>query len=140
MDRVNEITILLVEHDDFDLLCFKRALSSVEVNYNLVVVKSPSEALDVLLGRTGKKTIQKPYLIFSDIDMPEMTGVELLAEIRGNILTQNSRMFLLSSGFREADVLKARENNVTGFMNKSNVAHGLPVTINYFNTSRMLTS
>ena len=64
--------VLLVDDNQLLLRCLKRALS--DCPFQIVTSTSPSEALDWVA--TGKIEV-----VISDISMPEMSGLELLASV-----------------------------------------------------------
>lgn len=71
-------TVVLVDDDQDDLYILKETLKSVDASLSCICFNSPVEALRVLSNRL----IAIPSFIFTDINMPRMTGNELVQEIR----------------------------------------------------------
>ena len=67
--------ILIVDDRDLVLFVMERALEKLDLDCELVVVKSGQEALEAI-------QIQAFDLIITDLKMPDMDGVELTEEIR----------------------------------------------------------
>ena len=77
MDRGSEHTerILIVDDRDLVLFVMERALEKLDVDCELVGVKSGREALEAIEDRAFD-------LIITDLKMPDMDGVELTERIR----------------------------------------------------------
>lgn len=85
-------TILQIDDDFDDCEFFQQALEAVS-SAVYMALHNPVEALQKL---TSKEI--KPDLIFLDINMPLMTGIELLAEIKKNDMIKNIPVILFSTG------------------------------------------
>lgn len=133
-----DFTILLVEHDAFDKLCFERAMRDIGLTCPLVISDTPKDALKILLNNETSEGVNRPYIIFSDLDIPETSGIELLEAVRGNARLKNSVFFLCSSKFKIEDVAAARHLKVNGFMSKFELKRGLSVTMDHLSMSRRL--
>lgn len=72
-------TVLLVEDDEDDQLLFTDALENMHVNLKLDIAGSGDEAFNKL-----ETAEELPDLIFLDINMPSMNGMEFLYEIKKN--------------------------------------------------------
>src|SRR4051812_3453934 len=69
------LTILLVDDDLDELDLFKSALKDLEEDINLLYVSSCSDVVD-MIENAG------PDLLFLDINMPGLNGIECLKSIR----------------------------------------------------------
>jgi CheY-like chemotaxis protein len=85
-------SILLVEDDLDDQEFFIEALRDIQNATLYAVVSNGKEALDKL-----KNSEILPDLIFTDINMPVMNGIECLSELIKNPQTMNIPVFILSS-------------------------------------------
>jgi CheY-like chemotaxis protein len=71
--------IIIVEDDIDDQEMFRDIFSELKVKNLVRFFNSCRKALDYLLT-----TIEKPFLILSDINLPAMTGLQMREEIMGN--------------------------------------------------------
>jgi CheY-like chemotaxis protein len=69
--------ILLADDDEDDCLLFQDVLSDLPIKTNLTVAKNGQEVLQLLSA-----SIEPPDIIFLDMNMPLLNGVECLKEIR----------------------------------------------------------
>jgi DNA-binding NtrC family response regulator len=68
------MTLILAVDDDFDILtALRRALQPLGVP--LMLTDNPEEVLPIMADKAVS-------LLISDIDMPQMTGLELMAQVR----------------------------------------------------------
>lgn len=117
--------ILLVEDDDVDAEAVVRTLGRVENAYDTLIVRDGAEALSVLRDADGRKSLQQPYLILLDINLPRMNGIEFLAELRRDECLQQSIVFVLSTSSRFEDKFAAYDKQVAGYLVKSRLGDNL---------------
>ena len=84
--------ILLVEDDKDDQDFFIEALNKIENTHLFFVAGNGKEAIDKLHNCTTL-----PDIIFTDINMPVMNGIECLSALRNNPLTKDIPVVFLSS-------------------------------------------
>lgn len=135
---MRDFKLLLIEHDAFDTMCFKRALLNLGLNNDVMIAGSASQAVTLFLNQNTQESLERPYIIFCDVDMPESNGVDFLSFVRANSLLKNTIFYLCSSSFRREDIARARFNKVSGFINKFQLERGLSVTLKHLNMSRRL--
>lgn len=119
------VTLLIIEDDDFDFEIMKQTLSTMGVSNPLIRVENGIEALDLLRGEAGHTALSKPYLIFLDLNMPKMGGMDVLKEIRADKDLENSTVFIFTSSESDEDILNADKYNVAGFILKSDIEGSL---------------
>ncbi len=75
---MNELArVVLVEDDDVDIMAMTRALRASGLLYSLTVVRDGVEALEWL-----RKEHPKPHIVFLDLNMPRMGGLEVLEALQ----------------------------------------------------------
>jgi two-component system, response regulator len=107
---VEEQTILLVEDNDDDAELTLRALTRAKVKNPLVRARDGEEALDYLFGRgkyAGRDVRELPAVTLLDINMPKISGLEVLKEIRVDERTRHLPVVVLTSSNEDKDRLTA---------------------------------
>ncbi|WP_038184049.1 response regulator [Vibrio rhizosphaerae] len=111
------VSILLVEDDDIDAMSVQRALHKMQLSNPVIRAIDGIEALEIL--RQGK--IEQPFIVLLDLNLPRMSGLELLSVIRDDKTLKNSIIFVLTTSKREEEIAQAYQHNVAGYIVKSSV-------------------
>ena len=116
-----EIEILLVEDNPDDEFLVLRALRKHRVTNKVHVVRDGEEALDFIFcrGRYERgECWQNLKLVLLDIKLPKLTGLEVLAEIKGNAETRHLPVVLLTSSRLQEEMLRAYVEGANSFLQK----------------------
>ncbi len=106
--------ILQIDDDSDDCELFLEALEAVStVNYTAIY--NPIEALRKLL----QKEIE-PDIIFLDLNMPIMSGIEFLTEIKKDIKLREIPIIIYSTSQLEDIIREAKEYGAQDFISKPN--------------------
>lgn len=100
--------ILLIEDDKNDIELMLLALAECNLDKETVVINNGIEALDYLYcrGAFSERKNGNPALIFLDLNMPLMGGIEVLNEIKTNKKLKNIPIIILSVT-QNAETIKA---------------------------------
>lgn len=82
--RMQEITILLVDDDVDCRMLIRDAIYQCKVSNRVYEVSSGQEALDFLHRRDKWGRAPRPWLIYLDIEMPDINGQTVLKAIKAN--------------------------------------------------------
>ena len=112
------LNILLVDDDEIDVKNVKRAFVKNNIINPLFTANNGLEALELLRG-TGDTTIPKERrLVLLDLNMPKMTGLEFLREIRQDPDLRCLTVIVLTTSAHERDKVEAYNFNVAGYIVK----------------------
>jgi CheY-like chemotaxis protein len=106
--------ILLVEDDVVDASTVKQALQDLRVR-NAVVHKTDGEEAMEYLTEQGNP---RPAMILLDLNMPKISGVELLQIIRADAKLQRIPVVVLTVSKYEQDKLDTFDLGVAGYIIK----------------------
>ncbi|MBI5688072.1 MAG: response regulator [Verrucomicrobia bacterium] len=114
-------TILLVEDTADDEHLVKRVFTQINLINNLMVVRDGAEALDYLHG-TGvhakRDTTQMPAVVFLDLKLPKVSGLEVLRRIRADDRTKLLPVVILSSSQEEQDLIHSYHLGANSYIHK----------------------
>lgn len=119
MINEQKINILLVDDDDVSAESVVRSLRKNAVDFPITLARDGMEALEILRATHPHLSIEKPYLVLLDLNMPRMNGFEFLHEVRGDKTLHSSVIFVLTTSDAESDRVRAYEENIAGYMVKS---------------------
>ena len=114
-----EVTFLLVEDDEVDVMHLQRSFKKLKIANPMMVANDGIEALEILRGENGQTQPDQPYIILLDLNMPRMSGLEFLTEVRDDPALKNSVVFVLTTSNDDRDKTKAYDNHVAGYIVKS---------------------
>ena len=110
-------TILLIEDDRVDIMTVQRALKKNEITNPLHVARTGLDALSMLRGENGCEKIS-PALILLDLNLPKMSGIEFLRELRADQELKDMRIIVLTSSNEPKDRAAAFEYDVDDYIVK----------------------
>jgi len=121
MNNSTKVNILLVDDDDVAAEAVVRSLRKHAMDFPVTLACDGIEALEILRGTHPDLSIEKPYLILLDLNMPRMNGFEFLQDIRSDTQLHDSIVFVLTTSDFESDKTRAYHEHIAGYMVKSAV-------------------
>jgi CheY-like chemotaxis protein len=113
MNDPESVDILLVEDNPNDAELTMRALKKTNLAVRLSVARDGAEALEYLLG-----TRPKPKVIFLDLKLPKIDGVEVLRRARADERTRSIPVVVLTSSQEERDISECYKLGVNSYVVK----------------------
>jgi chemotaxis family two-component system response regulator Rcp1 len=107
--------VLLVEDDAGELTLLREAFEECRIERTLVTAQTGDEALAVL---HGDDTACEPALIVLDLNLPGLSGHELLRRIRNHASTQLTPVVVLSGSDAPTDIARSYEARANAYVTK----------------------
>jgi CheY-like chemotaxis protein len=85
--------VLIVDDDEDDRDLFCTAVHEIDKSINCAMARNGEEALQAL----RKRTLPKPHLIFLDLNMPRVNGVQCLQELKKDKALQHIPVVIYST-------------------------------------------
>ena len=109
------LNILLVEDDQVDVMNVRRAFEKNRIVNPLFIAGDGIEALEILRGGLVPAARR---IVLLDLNMPRMTGIEFLRELRADAALQHTPVVVLTTSNDERDKIEAYNLNVAGYLLK----------------------
>lgn len=116
-----EKTILLVEDNPDDEEFTLRALRRAKVTNPVEVVRDGGEALDWFAGtgaHAGRDTSQLPAVVLLDLNLPKVSGLDVLKRIRSDEATRHVPVVVLTSSSEDEDILGSYASGANSYVRK----------------------
>jgi CheY-like chemotaxis protein len=123
--RERPIEILLVEDNPGDVRLTREALAEAKVRNRLVVATTGREALERLRAARGAKPDRRPDLVLLDLNLPDMSGHEILATIKEDAELREIPVVVLTSSEAEEDVARSYRAHANAYVTKPVDLEGL---------------
>lgn len=118
---LSDAFILLVEDNEDDIFLTLRTLKQHSVANDVMVVRDGAEALDFLFARGkygGRRPDQLPQVVLLDINLPKLSGLEVLKELRRHEATRLLPVVMLTSSRQEQDIIDSYDNRANSYVQK----------------------
>ncbi len=115
MDPIN---ILLVEDNPGDVLLMRSALKKARVVNEMVSAADAEEALDVLYRRNGYEDEKPIDIALFDINLPGMSGIELLHTVKSDPKLKHVPVIMLTSSDAPDDIRNSYEEHANCYVTK----------------------
>ena len=117
----NPVEILIVEDNPQDAELTMRALKKMNLTHNIMVAEDGEEALDIIFSRGNyevRRTMKPPKVIFLDLKLPKVSGLEILKEIKTDPATKRIPVVMVTSSREDPDITAAYELGANGYVVK----------------------
>ena len=114
-------TVLLVDDSEDDRFLFERAHQKAGVNFQTKTASDGREALAYLKGEgiyTDRQAYPMPYLVILDVNMPALSGLEVLKWIRSMPTLKGLIIVMFTSSMSDKDVSLAYELGANSYLLK----------------------
>lgn len=112
------IEILLVEDDDDDVRLTKKAFEKDRILNRIHRVQDGIEALAFLRQEGPYADVRRPDLILLDLNMPRMSGREVLKQIKSDANLRQIPVVVLTTSDDERDVAESYDHQANSYVTK----------------------
>ena len=116
-----EVEILLVDDNASDVELTVRALRRHKLANNIHVAEDGQEALDFVFCRgahADRSFAAPPKVVFLDLKMPKVDGIDVLRGIRGDARTKMIPVVILTSSKEQRDIVEGYKLGVNAYIQK----------------------
>jgi DNA-binding response OmpR family regulator len=118
--EIRPVTIVLVEDDEGHARLIEKNIRRAGVNNEIMPFKTGLSALDFLLGedRSGEANAGKQLLVLLDLNLPDMAGVDILAQLKGNQHLKRSPVVVLTTTDDAAEIQRCYDLGANVYITK----------------------
>jgi CheY-like chemotaxis protein len=126
-----EVTIVMVEDDEGHARLIEKNVRRAGVNNEIVPFTNGTSALDFILGtdRSGEVSRDRYLLVLLDLNLPDMSGIDILEKIKGNEHTKRLPVVILTTTDDEREIQRCYDLGANVYITKpvdyENFAHAI---------------
>lgn len=107
------LKILLIEDDLIEIMKLNRAITSLKKKHQIIEANNGEDALTIL-----KKKELIPDIIFLDLNMPKINGIEFLSILKNNDQLKYIPTIILTTSTNKKDLLACYRIGIAGYITK----------------------
>jgi CheY-like chemotaxis protein len=119
------LELLIIEDNPGDVRLLEEAFEELNANVNIRVAKDGAEGIELLTGSGDGNNSWRPDLILLDLNLPKISGHDVLAQIKNDPHTRWIPVIVLTSSRAESDVRRAYESHANAYLRKPSTLDGL---------------
>ena len=119
--KYDDTEILLVEDNENEADLTLRAIMRSNLTEDVHWVKDGEEAINFLFGKgayQGRNTTKQPKIVLLDLNMPKVSGLEVLEKIKSDPRTLNIHVIVLTSSNSDGDIFNSIKSGVDKYLTK----------------------
>lgn len=114
----NEVDILLIEDNPGDVRLIEEAFKPIDSKTNFHVLNDGTEIVQYLHPHQGDTVDTQPDLILLDLNLPKITGFEVLEVLNQELDYPPPPVLILSSSDAKVDIKRGYENDANAYLTK----------------------
>jgi DNA-binding response OmpR family regulator len=114
------VQIVMIEDDEGHARLIERNIRRAGVNNEIVPFTSGTAAVQYLLGADGSRTesAERALLILLDLNLPDMSGVDILAKVKANTHTKRSPVIVLTTTDDQREIQRCYDLGANVYITK----------------------
>jgi CheY-like chemotaxis protein len=117
-DDLGPVDVLLVEDDPGDVLMTREAFEFYKIRNPLHVVSDGEQALHFLRRAGAFADAPRPGLILLDVNLPRVSGLEVLAELKKDPELLLIPVVMLTTSQADEDILRSYQLHANAYVSK----------------------
>ena len=114
------VVIVMIEDDEGHARLIERNVRRAGVNNEIIPFASGTEALAFLLGSdgSGAASAKRALLILLDLNLPDMTGIDILAKVKENAHLKRSPVIILTTTDDQREIQRCYDLGANVYITK----------------------
>jgi CheY-like chemotaxis protein len=138
---IEAATILLVEDEAAHAFLTERAIRKAGHANRIDIVPDGEQALDYLFHRgryADQAEYPRPALVLLDIKLPGLDGIEVLRQVKTDLILRQVPVIILTTSEREQDITACQQHHADSYLTKPVGAKEFAEKIRQFDSCRLL--
>jgi CheY-like chemotaxis protein len=119
------VDILLIEDNPGDVRLLEEAFRELQADVRMHVARDGAEGLEYVFRQKPIGPAYRPDIILLDLNLPKVSGHDVLARIKTNPDTCRIPVIVLTSSRAEADIRRAYDSHANAYLRKPATLEGL---------------
>jgi CheY-like chemotaxis protein len=118
--NAHPVSIVMIEDDEGHARLIERNIRRAGVSNEITSFRNGTDGLNYLLGAdgSGEESAQRSMLILLDLNLPDMTGVDILARVKSNRHTRRSPVIILTTTDDEREIKRCYDLGANVYITK----------------------
>jgi DNA-binding response OmpR family regulator len=114
------VTIVMVEDDEGHARLIEKNIRRAGVNNEIIPFTDGTSALEYMLGSdgSGEASARRHLLVLLDLNLPDMTGVDILAKVKANRHTRRSPVVILTTTDDQREIQRCYDLGANVYITK----------------------
>ena len=114
------VTIVMVEDDEGHARLIEKNICRAGVNNEIIPFTDGTSALEYMLGAdgSGEASARRHLLVLLDLNLPDMTGVDILAKVKANRHTRRSPVVILTTTDDQREIQRCYDLGANVYITK----------------------
>ena len=114
------VTIIMIEDDEGHARLIEKNIRRAGVSNQILPFTNGSDALAFLMGPDGTGAVNKgrQLLVLLDLNLPDMTGVDILEKVKGNEHTKRSPVVVLTTTDDQREIQRCYDLGANVYITK----------------------
>jgi CheY-like chemotaxis protein len=120
MQVPHTVKIVMIEDDEGHARLIEKNIRRAGVTNEIVPFETGGEALDYLLGPDGSGEVWRgqPILILLDLNLPDMSGLDILERIKANAHTRRIMVIVLTTTDNPREIARCYDLGANVYVSK----------------------
>lgn len=117
---MNVVEIVMIEDDEGHARLIERNIRRAGVNNTILPFRDGTSALAYLFGTdgTGEASAKRHLLILLDLNLPDMTGIDILEKVKANPHTKRSPVVVLTTTDDQREIQRCYDLGANVYITK----------------------
>jgi DNA-binding response OmpR family regulator len=114
------VTIIMIEDDEGHARLIEKNIRRAGVNNQIIPFTNGTDAVKYLMGPdgSGEVSARRQLLVLLDLNLPDMTGVDILEKVKSNIHTKRSPVVVLTTTDDEREIQRCYDLGANVYITK----------------------